>query len=590
MNDSPASQRMNLAARRAAWKAAAAARPADGTAPVASPPVQTTPDLSAAPGQAETAANSIRDRLAANRIPEASTTPKQPEDDEPARRADNPDQLFDNFEDGLDAAATYPNAEERAAEDLKMRQIEAIRGEGLTMRQLRMIRRVGEVHKLSFKSPYEALWLLRQQGIDPTNPAKSAEAIRAELSEDPDQDLTMVPANTGRNLPSTELRHEEIRLNDIRLIQRDIVRRRQRKTVLLFTRLAIFVLLPTIIAFFYFRDVAAKLYETESQFVIQMASPPGATTSMAASPLLTAQDAMNVQAYLLSRDAMLRLDRDVGFRSHFSQPQIDALQRLEMDSTQEEMFKTYKRMIKIGFDPTEGIVKMRVSATDPETSKAITEVLLGYAEQQVDSLTARLREDQMKGAREIYEESEQKMLAAQDELISLQKRIGSIDPTAEGEAVSKRIAGYEDEIQQKRLELASLLDNPEPSAARVDGVRTDIARLEAALAALRTAVSTPGTGDDTASLADLNSEVTRAELELQTRVKLLQQSLTNLEAARIEADRQVRYLSVNVAPIAPDVPTYPRVIENTILTFLILMGIYLMLSLTVAILREQVSA
>jgi capsular polysaccharide transport system permease protein len=284
----------------------------------------------------------------------------------------------------------------------------------------------------------------------------------------------------------------------------------------------------------------------------------------------------------------LRLDGDLGFRAHFSQPEIDALQRLEIDSSQEEMFKTYKRMVKIGFDPTDGVVKMRVSAADPGTSKAFTEALLGYAEQQVDSLTERLRNDQMKGARAIYEESEQNMLAAQDDLINLQKRIGSINPTAQGEAISNRITEYEDEIQQKRLELASLLDNPEPSVARVEGVKTDIARLEQALASLKAEVSTAD-GQDS-SLVDLNSQVKRAELELETRVGLMEQALKNLEAARIEADRQVRYLSVTVAPVAPDVPTYPRVIENTILTFLILMGIYLMISLTAAILREQVSA
>ena len=44
-----------------------------------------------------------------------------------------------------------------------------------------------------------------------------------------------------------------------------------------------------------------------------------------------------------------------------------------------------------------------------------------------------------------------------------------------------------------------------------------------------------------------------------------------------------------VPPIAPDRPTYPRSFENTVLAFLVFAGIYLMVSLTAAILREQVS-
>ena len=518
---------------------------------------------------------------------------------DPRERMGKDTSLFDNFEDGLESAATQrpqhrpadPNSDDQATflpdPDDKISAIAAIKAENHSPRQLRIIRRVAEVQNVRFDDEYEALWKLRQMGIDPFKPGQTAEMIRADAAAG--RALGQMDLGGKSSLPSTELREEEIRISDIRTIQLDIARRRRRKIAMLYLRLGMFVFLPTLLAFFYFRDVAARFYETETQFVIQIAGTPGASpASMGANPLLTAPDAMNVQAYLLSREAMIRLDRELGFRAHFSQPQIDRLQRIEMDASQEATFKLYKRMIKIGFDPTEGIVKMFVNANDPETSEAFSNALLRYAEEQVDFLTARLREDQMKGAREIYNEAEQKMLDAQLSLIDLQKQLGTINPDAQGEAISARIAAYEDEIQAKKLELASILDNPRPNQARVDGVKTDIARLEAVLTDLRAQVST---GNDTEeSLADLNSRVRLAQLELQTRQGMLQQSLQNLERARIEADQQVRYLQVNVAPIAPDVPTYPRVIENTIISFLIIMGIYLMISVTVAILREQVSA
>ena len=81
-----------------------------------------------------------------------------------------------------------------------------------------------------------------------------------------------------------------------------------------------------------------------------------------------------------------------------------------------------------------------------------------------------------------------------------------------------------------------------------------------------------------------------AQADAQTRQLLLAQSLQAMEAARTEANRQVRYLSLSVSPVPPDEPTYPRAFENTIVSLLIFAGIYLVLSMTVAILREQVSA
>jgi capsular polysaccharide transport system permease protein len=63
-----------------------------------------------------------------------------------------------------------------------------------------------------------------------------------------------------------------------------------------------------------------------------------------------------------------------------------------------------------------------------------------------------------------------------------------------------------------------------------------------------------------------------------------------MELSRIEANRQVRYLSLGVEPIAPDEATYPRAFENTLVALLIFSGIYLMIALTAAVLREQVTS
>ena len=75
-----------------------------------------------------------------------------------------------------------------------------------------------------------------------------------------------------------------------------------------------------------------------------------------------------------------------------------------------------------------------------------------------------------------------------------------------------------------------------------------------------------------------------------TRQQLLATAATQMESARVEANKQVRYLSLSVAPVPPDEPTYPKALQNTIVAFFIFAGIYLMMSLTASILREQVSS
>ena len=97
-------------------------------------------------------------------------------------------------------------------------------------------------------------------------------------------------------------------------------------------------------------------------------------------------------------------------------------------------------------------------------------------------------------------------------------------------------------------------------------------------------------GTAESSLAEIQSELQIAQAELSTRQLLLAQALQSMETSRIEANRQVRYLSLAVKPTPTDAPAYPRAFENTMVTLLIMLGIYLMVSMTAAILREQVSA
>ena len=92
------------------------------------------------------------------------------------------------------------------------------------------------------------------------------------------------------------------------------------------------------------------------------------------------------------------------------------------------------------------------------------------------------------------------------------------------------------------------------------------------------------------SLAQKASEIQMAQADLATADLFLQSALQNMKQTELEANRQVRYLTTSVEPVAPDEPTYPRKFENTILAFLVFSGIYLMVSLTASILREQVSS
>ncbi len=217
----------------------------------------------------------------------------------------------------------------------------AIRAEKLTERQLRIAKRIAALHQIEVSSAEEAVLRLRERGIDPSHRTAvgsilSSEGTRAQAAPSPNAPAVRQapvpsilpdrsPAPPGRPaLPSREELTEKKRAAEIYRIQRDLARRRRRRMAMLAMRLALFVFLPTALVGIYYGRYASPLYATVSQFQIQSAESgsgaSGLSGMLGGSGLGTNQDAVAVQSYLTSRDAMLRLGRGSGLPARLPGP------------------------------------------------------------------------------------------------------------------------------------------------------------------------------------------------------------------------------------------------------------------------------
>lgn len=515
--------------------------------------------------------------------------------------------FFPTEDDDGFAGMTFPTARASArapqADEQAPAAIDAIRQEGLTGRQLRMARRLSQKHGLPATSDFDAVRLLRQAGIDPFQ-ANSVLELVSSADGPPQQPpgsraLTITPGGDGVQLPqtikpiqvpSTELQAERAHIAEVAKIQRDIAARRRKKTMLLMARLFVFVLLPTLLAGVYYYTIATPMYSTRTEFVIQQAdaAPSGLGGLLKNSPLGNSQDSIAVQGYLQSPDAMMRLDEDLGFKAHFSAPAIDPIQRLDANATNTATYKLYRRHVKISYDPTEGLIKMEVIAADPQVAVDFSKALIHYAEQQVDQMTSRLRDDQMQGARESYEDAEKKLQIANEKVVELQEKNKVLSTEQEMALITGQITQLDSQLTVEKLSLAQMESNQNPNKARMEPVKRRIATLELQIAEMRAKLTEAGV--DGQSLARVQSELLVAQADAQTRQLLLAQTLQAMELARTEANKQTRYLSISTNPVAADEAAYPRAFENTLVVMLIFAGIYLMISMTIAILREQVTA
>ncbi len=377
----------------------------------------------------------------------------------------------------------------------------------------------------------------------------------------------------------------------LREIEGELVSRRRARLRRMLLRVTLFVLAPALLATGYFTFYATPMYATYTEMVIQKPDAGSASAGiglLAAFPQATTQESASVQGYLSSRAAMLELMRTQGFKASLADPDIDLIQRLPADASNEDAYRRYSKRVRIGFDPNDNVVKMEVIAPEPRQALRYTNALIGLAEAQVDRMSQRLRADRMRGARESHEAAEARLAEAQAKVLRLQQERGVLSADLEASTQMAQIAALQSALLEKRLQLAEMGDNARPNATRSDVLENSIARLEAMIGELRGGLTA---GDAaSASLARVGAELLAAQAELDLRREMLSQSVQLLEAARIEANRQSIYLATSVAPVLPDEAAYPKALQNSALAFLILAGVYLMVSLTFSVLREQISA
>ncbi len=487
------------------------------------------------------------------------------------------------------AARRRARQERRKAKAAKMRarqeeQRADVQAEGFSGQQLRNAMRLARHHGLNATDPFQAVRLLRERGIDPQSPANPLHLIVDNTR--PARDSLPIPVIAG--MSPAQIADEQRQILEIERIQQDIVLRRKRNVSRLWLRIAAFVIAPTLAALAYFALIAAPMYSTKAEFIVQKSSGSGGGLGslLAGTTFGSSQEAVAVQRYIGSKEAMVRLSEEQGFAEHFSAAAIDPVARLPQDASIERVYRLYRQRVKVGYDPTEGVVQLEVMAADPASAVGFADALVSYAEQVVNDLTLRQRTDQLAGAERAFAAAEADLQAAQRRVLALEEARGVISPEAEIGAVMSQIGALEMLLQQERLELAGLLDNPAPNKARVAATEAGISRLRNAISRLRGQLTN---SEDELSLAQINSDLQVAQAALATREAMLQEALQALQAARREADRQVGYLSLNVSPVAPEQAAYPRVAANTAMAFLIFAGIYLMVSLTASVLKEQVT-
>lgn len=351
--------------------------------------------------------------------------------------------------------------------------------------------------------------------------------------------------------------------------------------------------LPTLIAGVYFFGISANLYMSKAEFLIR--SPKGVQMSPIGSFLqstgLTRSggDSAAVADFIMSRDAVRKLERHDDLRAIFDRPEGDFITRfpgvLNLDRTDfEALYAHYKHFVSVETDATTGVTTVRVKAYRARDAQTITQALLGYSEQLINDLNNRARRDALALARREVAQVERQITQVQDRLTAYRIKQKMINPQTASAGVLLLIQQMTTAETNARAQLAELL-RASPNSPQLPLVRVRIESLENLIARERRKLS-----GQSGSVVATMTEYEHLELQRQLDEKALASAFTSLEAARLEAQRQQVYLESVAQPNLPDYPLYPeRTLDFSIVVISCLLA-YGLAWLLVASVREHAAA
>lgn len=358
--------------------------------------------------------------------------------------------------------------------------------------------------------------------------------------------------------------------------------------------LAIFVIIPTLLAAGYLYLFASDQYVSEAHFIVRS---QGSSTSSSSGgglsalfgggsggPSLTSiGDAMTVGDYLSSHDAVEALQKRLDLVALFRRPGADFLSRLMVARpTPEYLLSYYQGQVQVDFDENTGITKLTARAFRPQDAYAIASQLLLLGEARVNQMNLRSYSDAVSLAKQQLGETERALRAMGGKVTNFRQTERDVDPAGSASAQLGLVTQLQSNLAAARSQLqatSQLIGTNNPQA---EALRQQIRSLETQLASQNGRL----TGDHSAIASSLGTYE-----DLQTQRGFLQQRYVSVsqsyEQARQNALKQQLYIVRVVNPNMPVKSIYPQRFMTVLTILVALLVIYAIGWLLVAGVREH---
>ena len=348
------------------------------------------------------------------------------------------------------------------------------------------------------------------------------------------------------------------------------------------------VIIPTLLSIIYFGFIASDIYISESRFVVRNPErqiPTGLGAIIQGAGFSRSQDdTYNVQEFMLSRDALSKINHQINLREAFARSGIDIFSRfnaLGLDNSIEALFRFYQNHVEINLNTSSSIAVLKVKAFNTDDAYRMNEMLLQMGEQFINRLNERGRQDLIRFASSEVDIAVEKAKAASRKLSTFRNKQGIFDPEKQSGLQLQQISKLQDELIASKTQL-SQVQAFTPDSPQLPALKNRIGSIQASIESEMAKVAGGST-----SLTNKAVEYEMLALERAVADKQLAAAMASLEQARSDAQRKQLYLERIVQPNKPDIAIEPYRLRGILSVFLLGLVVWGILTMLIAGVREH---
>jgi len=293
--------------------------------------------------------------------------------------------------------------------------------------------------------------------------------------------------------------------------------------------------------------------------------------------------------FMQSQEIVERINARIDLAEHYSQTwPRDPVFSIWPDASIEDLLWYWRRVVRLSYDKSSGLIDMQVRARDAQTAQAIAQAVVAESEQMINALNEAARRDTTANAENDLEEALTRLRSARQALAEYRARTQIVDPMADIQGRMGVLTNLQQQLAQVLVDFDLLMqvvttdNDPRVRQAqrRIDVIRARISEERLNFATQDVTVFDTDYPNLIAQFESLRVDQEFAE-------QTYRAALTALDAARSNASRQSLYLATYISPTRASRAEYPQRLVLTGLTAMFLLLAWSIMALIYYSVRDR---